>query len=50
MHGRAKLAGRVEQHLGPFSQDEKGTLVKSDVKKGEEKWWMDGWMNGWMGG
>ena len=50
MHGRAKLGGHVEQHLGPLLQDEKRTLFKSDVKKREEKWWMHGWMNGWMGG
>ena len=49
MHGRAKLDGHVEQHLSPLLQNRKRALLKSDEKKGEEKWWMDGWMAGWEG-
>lgn len=50
MHGRAKLDGHVEQHLSPLLQNRKRALLKSDEKKGEEKWWMDGWMAGWVDG
>ena len=49
MHGRAKLDGHVEQHLSPLLQNRKRALLKSDEKKGEEKWGMDGWMAGWVG-